>query len=121
VLSPLRGNRIYVCSRFCDMRLGFNGLVALAANLLNADPYSGALFLFTNKRRNRMKILYFDGQSLWVLARRMEKGTFTWPVIENQDQPRIELTHQAFHLLIGGIDLKDTTRRGWYEHSMPGE
>ncbi len=119
MLSPMRGTRIFVCAQPCDMRLGFNGLVTLASNLLNADPYSGALFLFTNKRRNRLKILYFDGQGLWVLARRLEKGTFRWPECISDDPPRIELSHQHFHMLMGGVDFKDTRKRGWYEHPLP--
>ena len=119
MLSPMRGTRIYVCAQPCDMRLGFNGLATLASNLMNADPYSGALFLFTNRKRNRLKILYFDGQGLWVLARRLEKGTFNWPENIHDQQPRIELSHQNFHMLMGGVDIKNTTERNWHSHPLP--
>ena len=66
--------RIYVATGSTDMRLGFNGLHGLVAGHLQQDPLSGHLYLFSNKRRDRMKILFFDGSSLWVCARRMERG-----------------------------------------------
>jgi transposase len=64
--------KIYVALEPCDMRKSFNGLHAVAQETLKVDPRSGALFVFTNKRRNRLKILYFDGTGLWVLANRRE-------------------------------------------------
>ena len=66
--------RIFVATGATDMRLGFNGLYALVVAKLQQNPQSGHLFLFANSRRDRMKIFYFDGSSLWVCARRMEKG-----------------------------------------------
>jgi len=71
--------RIFVALKPCDMRKSFNGLYALAQEQLEEDPREGALFLFSNKPRTLLKILYFDGSGLWVLAKRLEKGTFTWP------------------------------------------
>jgi transposase len=75
--------RIFVATGVTDMRFGFNGLYALAAGQLQQDPQSGHLFLFANKRRDRMKILFFDGSSLWACARRMEKGRLHWPISED--------------------------------------
>jgi transposase len=66
--------RIFVATGTTDMRLSFNGLYALVAGKLQQDPQSGHLFLFANRRRDRMKILFYDEFSLWVCARRMEKG-----------------------------------------------
>lgn len=118
MINPLSSTRIYLCIQPCDMRLGFNGLFSLASNYLNIDPYSGSLFLFTNKKRNRLKILYFDGQGLWVLARRQEKGTLHWPLSAGDNPHHLELSIQAFHLLLGGIDLKDGCSRAWYERKI---
>lgn len=64
--------KIYLAIAPCDMRKSFNGLYALAEDTLKVDPKNGALFVFCNKRRNRIKMLYFDGTGLWVLAKRLE-------------------------------------------------
>jgi transposase len=110
--------RIFVATSVTDMRFGFNGLYALAAGQLQQNPQSGHLFLFANKRRDRMKILFFDGSSLWVCARRMEKGRLHWPTSEDG---RAQLTRAEFALLIGGIDLTTTTKRNWYRREVVGE
>ncbi len=110
--------RIYVATGVTDMRLSFNGLYALAAGKLQQNPQSGHLFLFANKRRDRMKILFFDGNSLWVCARRMEKGRLHWP---SSEDGRTQLTREEFSLLIGGIDLSKTTKRKWYRGTVGEE
>jgi transposase len=97
------------------MRLGFNGLYALVVGTLQQDPQSGHLFLFANSRRDRMKILFFDGSSLWVCARRMEKGRLHWPISADG---RVQLTREEFALLIGGIDLTATTKRKWFRRAV---
>jgi transposase len=73
--------RIYVATGATDMRLGFNGLFGLVRDRLACDALSGHLYLFANARRDRMKVLFFDGSGPWVCAKRMEGGTFQW--IEN--------------------------------------
>jgi len=118
VLGLGAATRIFVATGVTDMRLGFNGLYALAAGQLQQDPQSGHLFLFANKRRDRMKILFFDGSSLWVCARRMEKGRLHWPTSEDG---RAQLTREEFALLIGGIDLTMTTKRKWYRREVVKE
>jgi len=100
--------RIFVATGATDMRLSFNGLYALVVGQLKQDPKSGHLFLFANKRRDRMKILFFDSFSLWVCARRMEKGRLHWP---SSAEGRVQLTREEFALLVGGIDLTQTRPR----------
>ncbi len=107
--------RIFVATGATDMRLGFNGLYALVVVQLKQDPQSGHLFLFANKRRDRMKILFYDEFSLWVCARRMEKGRLHWP---SSEDGRVQLTREEFALLIGGIDLDATTKRKWYRRAV---
>jgi transposase len=107
--------RIFVATGATDMRLSFNGLYALVVGQLKQDPQSGHLFLFANKRRDRMKILFFDNLSLWVCARRMEKGRLHWP---SSEEGRVQLTREEFALLIGGIDLDATTQRKWYRRTV---
>jgi len=62
--------KIYLAVEPCDMRKSFNGLYVLAEEQLKIDPRCGAIFVFTNKRRNRIKLLYWDGTGLWVMAKR---------------------------------------------------
>jgi len=107
--------RIFVATGTTDMRLGFNGLYALVAGQLQQDPQSGHLFLFANRRRDRMKILFYDEFSLWVCARRMEKGRLHWPTSESG---RVQLTREEFALLIGGIDLGMTRKRKWHRRGV---
>ena len=110
--------RIFVATGGTDMRLSFDGLYALVVGQLQQDPQSGHLFLFANKRRDRMKILFFDGSSLWVCARRMEQGRLHWP---SSEQGRMQLSREEFALLIGGIDLSAATKRKWYRRSPAEE
>jgi transposase len=84
---------------------------------LQQNPQSGHLFLFANSRRDRMKVLFFDSNSLWVCARRMEQGRLHWPTSEDG---RVQLTREEFALLIGGIDLTTTTKRKWYRKPSVG-
>lgn len=110
--------RVFVATGVTDMRLAFDGLYALVVGQLQQEPRSGHLFLFANKRRDRMKILFFDGNSLWVCARRMEQGRLHWP---SSSEGRVQLTREEFALLIGGIDLSATTRRKWYRRPLSEE
>lgn len=107
--------QIYLAVEPCDMRKSFNGLHAIIAERLHEDPLGGALFLFTNKRRNRIKIFYWDGSGLWVLAKRLEKGTFWWPKSAETKAAKIHLTPEALGMLTDGIELRACGRRAWYE------
>ena len=66
--------KVFVATAPCDLRASFNGLWTAAQTQLGEDPRSGALFVFGNRRRNRIKILYFDGTGVIVLAKRLEEG-----------------------------------------------
>ena len=71
--------RIYVATGATDMRKGFNGLYGLVRDRLECDPTSGHVFLFTNARRNRLKLVVYDGSGLWVCAKKLDGGRFRWP------------------------------------------
>jgi transposase len=97
------------------MRKGFEGLHAAVSERLKEDVRSGALFVFTNKRRSRLKVLYFDGTGLWLMTKRLEKGTFCWPHAAEAGQTKLQLTPEALALLTDGIDMHGAKLRGWYE------
>jgi transposase len=104
---------IHLALKPVDMRKQFDGLWAVAAQLLREDPHGGALFVFTNKRHNRVKMLFWDGSGVWVLAKRLEKGRFSWP--RGGDGAKVTLSAEALSMLLGGIDLKDGAKKAWYE------
>lgn len=115
MLSFAAGLKIYVALEACDLRKSFNGLSAAVSQTLGEDPRQAALFVFTNRRRNRLKILYYDRTGLWVLAKRLEKGAFSWPQSTQARSKRLSLSPEALQLLLDGVDLKDGCRRAWYE------
>jgi len=79
---------------------------------------SGHLFLFCNAQRNRLKVLVWDGTELWVCAKRLEKGRFTWPQCGDA-QGKVVLSHEELSLLLGGIDLAKTKHKRWYRKAPP--
>jgi transposase len=105
--------RIYLAVEPVDMRKQFNGLWAMAAQTLKEDPFSGALFVFTNKERNRVKILCWDGTGVWVAAKRLEKGRFSWPMLNGA--AKVDMEPAALTMLLAGIELKDGHKKAWYE------
>jgi len=107
--------RIFLCMEPCDMRKSYNGLAALAEQLAPDGLKNGALFLFTNKRRNRFQALYYDRTGICILKKRLEMGTFSWPDPSKPDQEKITLTPEALNLLFDGVDLRSGAMRPWYE------
>ena len=107
--------KVFVCLEAVDMRKGFEGLQAAVGERLKEEVRSGALFVFTNRRRTRLKILYFDGTGLWLMTKRLEQGTFFWPKAAESGQGKLKLTPEAFALLTDGIDMHGARPRGWYE------
>jgi transposase len=106
-LSP--ATRVFVALEPVDMRQSFNGLYARVQTVLQEEPTSGHWFVFTNRRRNRLKILLWDGSGLWVCAKRLEQGTFGWPVGSGASQC---LRPEELTLLLHG--LESTSRRAWH-------
>ena len=105
--------KIYVAVQPVDMRKQFNGLWAAAAEQLKEDPKNGAVFVFINKERTRLKLLYWDGTGAWVLAKRLEEGRFSWP--KASSQIKMSLAPEALGMLCSGIDLKRGSMKPWYD------
>ena len=105
--------RIYVAAGATDMRKNFNGLYGLVRDHLDCDPESGHVFLFTNARRNRLKLLVYDGSGLWICAKKLDGGRFRWPESDSTIR-KIVLSHEELTLLLGGIDFEQTRSRRWY-------
>jgi transposase len=107
--------KILVALQACDLRKGFNGLYGLVTERLGQDPRSGALFVFSNRRHTRLKILCWDGTGLWVLTKRLEQGTFAWPKQVESEKTVLRLAPQALAMLTDGVDLRGAKFRPWYE------
>ena len=109
--------RIYLALGATDMRKGFEGLYGLVRDRLQLEPLSGHVFIFCNKARNRTKVLFWDGSGLWICAKRLQKGRFSWPS-EDQEQVRVRLSHEELALLLGGIEVGRTRRKNWYRKEL---
>jgi len=109
--------KIYLAIGATDMRKGFEGLYGLVRERLQLEPLSGHVFLFCNKARNRTKVLFWDGSGLWICAKRLEKGRFSWPS-DDEQQARVTLSHEELALLLGGIEVGRTRRKNWYRKEL---
>jgi len=117
MLSFTGGLKVFVALEPCDLRLSFNGLHGLVTEKLREDARGGGLFVFTNRRRTRLKVLYWDGTGFWVMTKRLEEGTFSWPQSVEAGRVKMQLTPEALALLTDGIDLRGAKMRPWYERA----
>lgn len=109
MLSPSPATRIFLAVTPVDGRKSFNGLYSLVRETLQQDPASGHLFVFTNRHRNRLKILFWDGSGLCLFCKRLERGTYAWPRDEGVSRA---LRPEELQLLVHGIDGQP--RQQWY-------
>jgi transposase len=101
--------RVFVALAPVDLRGGFNTLTALVKTVLQSDPLSGHLFVFTNRTRNRLKVLYWDGSGFWVCAKRLEQGRFAWPTGQGAS---CSLRPEQWTNLVAGLEV--VSRKNWY-------
>ena len=112
------GVKIYLCTTPADMRRGFDGLSGMAESLMQQDPLSGHLFVFRNRNRDKLKILYWDQDGLAIWYKRLEQGAFQFPTdgkSQEEVATGVEITNSELSLLLGGIDLRTARRRKRYE------
>lgn len=101
------GTRIWLAAGATDMRRGFDRLAALLQQRLGADPFSGRLFIFRGRRGDRVKLLWWDGDGMCLLAKRLERGRFVWPQAAGGS---VHLNAAQLSMLLQGIDWR-TPRR----------
>ena len=107
--------RVYLCLTACDMRKSFDGLHQLVRDHLALDAFAGHLFVFTSRRRDRLKILYWDRDGFAVWSKRLEEGTYAMPLADNAGEHRREITAPELGALLSGIDLSQARRRKRYQ------
>jgi transposase len=112
--------RIFLCTRNADMRKSFDGLAQMVREFLSADPLSGHLFVFRNKRGDRLKLLYWDSDGLAIWYKRLEEGTFRFPApMEKGDG--VEIRAADLTMLLDGVDLNSVKRQKRYRRPQAGE
>ena len=109
--------RVYLCLSACDMRKSFDGLRALVRDYLELDAFGGHLFVFASRRRDRVKILYFDRDGFAIWSKRLEEGTYAMPLAASAEEHRREITGQELGALLSGIDLSTANRRKRYRRA----
>jgi transposase len=115
VLNVSRGVKIYLYNADADLRCGYDGLAAIVQNQMNGDPLSGALFIFLNRRRNRIKLLYWDDDGYVIWMKRLEKGSFEVPRPSDGDTCQVKITPSQLSLILDGIELSSVRRRRRFE------
>ena len=108
--------RIFLCRTPADLRYSFDGLMGLAQNIFEQDPLSGHLFLFINRRRDRIKILFWDRDGFCIWYKRLEVGRFQLPRATSDEQG-VELDYWQLAMLLGGIDFTSARRRQRYHRA----
>ena len=109
--------RVYLCLRPCDMRKSFDSLQALVREHLELDAFAGHLFVFTSRRKDRVKILYWDRDGFAVWSKRLEEGTYAIPFGDGGTECRREITAQELGALLSGIGLSTAKRRKRYRRA----
>jgi transposase len=104
--------QVFLCTVPCDMRRSFDGLSMMAEHIVRANPLSGHLFVYCNRRTDRLKILYWDRDGWAIWYKRLEAGTFQFPFSESG---RKEIAAWELGVLLEGIDLKAGKRRKRYQ------
>ena len=103
------GKLVYLSCGITDMRKSINGLMTIVQTSFSLDPFTDAVFVFCNRKRDRIKILEWDIDGFWLYFKRLEKGRFRWPDVG--DEPTMLLEHEELSVLLGGVKVELKLRR----------
>jgi transposase len=109
LLRPPSSTRIFLCVEPADMRRSFDGLAFMTREVIGEDPLTGHLFVFRNRRGDRMKVLWWDGDGFVLMYKRLEKGTFEFPPPQRSGEFEIDVA--TFAMILDGIDTTTVKRR----------
>jgi transposase len=101
MISGISGSPVYLATGVTDMRKSINGLSILVSELLGHDPFNGSVFVFCNRHRDKLKILYWEHNGFWLYYRRLDQGKFQWPT--DSGQQTHALTLRELHWLLDGF------------------
>jgi transposase len=108
MLALMPSCRYFFYRKQADMRKGFDGLSGIVRNALQKDPLTGDIFIFTNRRRNQIKLLLFEGDGFSLYHKRLERGTYEIP---DGNQDHMELRHDQLQFILQGVLLKSVRHR----------
>ena len=106
--------KVFLAVGVTDMRKSFDTLAGVVRGQIREDPLSGHLFVFCNRRRDRLKILLWESSGFWLFAKRLERGTFAWPT---SGRSKVQYTPAQLALLLGGLDVENSRQRRWYNRA----
>ena len=132
MLNISRTTRVFLATEPTDMRKGFDGLFAIVESVITEDPFSGHLFVFRNRRRDRLKVLWWDRDGLAIFYKRLERGSYQFPtdtivrkssgsMSDTSNPQRCEIRADELSLLLEGIDLASVKRRRRYQRPVTAD
>lgn len=119
-LPAVACSEVYLYCGPVDMRRSFDGLMAIVQSEFERDIRSGDLFVFINKRADRLKALWFDGDGLAIFMKRLERGTYQRPSTESCER-HLKIDRVQLGLLLSGIELSSVRRRKRYQLEQAGD
>lgn len=106
MLDDITVDRVYLAKGSTDLRKSIDGLAVLVQEGFNLDPFSPNLFVFCNRGRDKLKILYWDRNGFWLYYRRLERGKFQWPYDDGQDTVPVRINRRQLNWLLDGLSLQ---------------
>ena len=107
MIGPPPNTRVWIAAGVTDMRKSFDGLAAMVQITLERDPFSGHVFVFRGRRGDRIKLLWYSGDGMCLLAKRLNEGRFVWPQASSGS---VHLTPAQLSMLLEGIDWRAPKR-----------
>lgn len=114
IFLPLH-TRVFLAPGSTDMRKAINGLSIMVQAALDLDPFCGHLFVFCNRRRNMIKVLYYDRNGFCLWQKRLEKHRFTWPATEQRVR---KISTRELGFLLDGLDIRQIKRHPSLHYSI---
>lgn len=113
-MLKFEGQRVFLACGHTDMRKSIDGLASIVQNSLELDPFNKALFVFCNRKRDRIKILEWDNDGFWLYFKRLEKGHFRWPTLG--EEATMTLSGEELSILLNGARVEQKIKR----NELPG-
>jgi transposase len=108
MLNSLHSSNVYLALGETDMRKSIDGLALIVQESFRLDPFSRSLFVFCNRRKDKLKILYWEDSGFWLYYKRLEKGTFRWPA-QSSGNKAVGISERELRWLLDGLELEQTS------------